>query len=40
VQKLGEHLGKRLCEGLVVFENHLGFFIDQILGASKSDGIF
>ncbi len=40
VQMLGEPLGKRLCGGLVVFENHLGFFIDQIFGASKSDWIF
>jgi hypothetical protein len=33
-------LGKRLCEGLVVFEKRLGFFIDQNFGASKSDWIF
>jgi hypothetical protein len=37
---LGEPLGKELCEDLVNFENRLGFFIDQILGASKSDGNF
>jgi len=40
VQMLGEQLGKRLCEDLVNFERRLGFFIDQIFGASKSDWIF
>ncbi len=37
---LGEPLGKRLCEDLVNFAKRLGFFIDQIFGASKSDWIF
>jgi hypothetical protein len=40
VQMLGEPLGKKLCEELVNFESRLGFFIDQIFGASKSDWIF
>jgi hypothetical protein len=40
VQKLGERLGKRLCEDLVNFKKRLGFFIDQIFGTSKSDWNF
>jgi hypothetical protein len=40
VQKLGEPLGKMLCEGLVIFENRFGIFIDQIFGGSKSDWKF
>jgi len=40
VQMLGEPLGKKLCEGLVVSEKRLGIFIDQIFGASKSNWIF
>jgi hypothetical protein len=37
---LGEPLGKRLCEDLVIFENPFRIFIDQIFGGSKSDWIF
>jgi hypothetical protein len=37
---LGEPLGKRLCEGLVNFENRFGFFIDQKIGGSISDRNF
>ena len=40
VQMLGEPLGKKLCEGLVIFENRFRIFIDQIFGGSKSDWIF
>jgi hypothetical protein len=40
VQRLGERLGKRLCEDLVIFENPFRIFIDQIFGGSKSDWIF
>jgi hypothetical protein len=40
VQMLGEPLGKRLCEDLVIFENRFGIFIDQIFGGSKSVWIF
>lgn len=40
VQMLGEPLGKKVRGGLVIFENHLGLFIDQIFGASKSDWKF
>jgi hypothetical protein len=40
VQKLGEQLGIRLWEGLVIFENRLGIFIDQIFGVSKTVWIF
>jgi len=36
VQMFGEPLGKRLCEGLVVFEKRLGLFIDQFFGGSIS----
>jgi hypothetical protein len=37
---LGEPLGKMLCEGLVIFEKRLGFFIDQFFGGSISDQNF
>ena len=37
---LGEPLGKRLCEGLVIFESRFRNFIDQIFGTSKSGWIF
>jgi len=36
VQMLGKPLGKRLCEGLVIFENSFRIFIDQKLGGSIS----
>jgi hypothetical protein len=37
---LWKPLGKRLCEGLVIFEKRLGFFIDPIFGGSISDRNF
>ena len=40
VQMLWEPLGKMLCEGLVIFKNRFGIFIDQIFGGLKSDWNF